>query len=345
MATIKFSTKLNNPDKWDEFVQAHPDGSLWHSSGFLDVIQKVFGYRSHFIWAEVEEKILGVLPLFSVSSLFWQSPRMIGVPVSTWCGAISESTEIESLLVEKAKELADEMKHQYVELRQIQPLDNDLKQKSSYVTFLYDLTGGKEKLLAKFEKDTRWAIRKAEKNGLIFESDCNDVKLFYELYARSLRDLGTPPYPFEFFVELKRTFGEDALVSTVRKDGKLLSTCFSIVYKDTLYALLAGAERKYLSLNPYSLMMWQLMAYGCNKQLSRFDFGRSRKNTGPYNFKKNWGLPETQLYYQYYLRSRLTVPDLESGSLSTKLFQSTWKMMPMQLVKTIGPRLRKYIVA
>jgi CelD/BcsL family acetyltransferase involved in cellulose biosynthesis len=135
------------------------------------------------------------------------------------------------------------------------------------------------------------------------------------------------------------------LVTSVTKDDKLVSACFSIKYKDTLHALLAGVDKRYLSLNPYSLMYWKLIEFACSNSLKCFDFGRSRIGTGSYNFKKNWGFPSTTLHYQYDLMKAREIPNLESGTTITKLFQLIWRMLPLGLVKWLGPKLRKYIVA
>ena len=194
-------------------------------------------------------------------------------------------------------------------------------------------------------RKTRGAIRKAEKNDLEVNVHNGSLHDFYDIYSRRLHDLGSPAYSFDFFKSLKEKFADDALITTVSKSGVVISVCFSIKYKDTLHALLAGVNKKFLSLNPYSLMYWKLIEYACEVGLSKFDFGRSRIGTGSYDFKKNWGFPSTALYYQYDLIKATEIPALEAGSLSTKLFQATWKMMPYALVKNLGPKLRRYIVA
>lgn len=344
MIIVNLKSILEATNGWDEFVRSHPHGCLWHSSAYLKVIAEAFRYIPYYLCAEENGKVVGILPLFAASSLITRQSRLISVPVSSWCGVIGNNSETVSLLITKAQKLADELEVDYLELRQMEKIGQDLAEKKTYVTFRYDLEAGSEVIWKEMNRKTRGSIRKAIKSDLKVEFDCGKVDLFYNIYLKRVRNLGSPPYSREFFIKLENSFGKDALITLVRKDGKIVCACFSIIYKDTLHALLAGVEKKYLPLNPYSLMYWRLIEYACAQKLKWYDFGRSQKGTSSYNFKNNWGFPETQLYYQYYLRKRETMPQLETGSHWTGLFQKTWRMMPMPVVRKIGPWVREQIV-
>lgn len=331
--------------KWDDFVLNNPGGTLWHSSSFLKCISNSFGYSLKLLYVEKEGEMVALLPLFSVPGLFGISNKLIGVPVSSWCGIICNSDEHESDLLKEARNWGNDLGAEYIEYRQIKKLRTNQSVKSTYVTFIFDLGEGSEVLWESMNRKTRGAIRKARKSELEVNVNNGSLDDFYNIYARRLHDLGSPAYSMDFFESLKREFGDDALITTVSKGGVIISACFSIKYKDTLYALLAGVNKRYLSLNPYSLMYWKLIEFACKEGLAKFDFGRSRIGTGSYDFKKNWGFPSTSLYYHYDLLKVAKIPALEAGSMSTKLFQFTWKMMPYPLVKKLGPGLRKYIVA
>lgn len=331
--------------RWDAFVLSNLHGNLWHSSSFLKCVASSFGYSLNLLHKEKEGKLVALLPLFSVPGFLGGALKLIAVPVSSWCGVISNTDEYESEILQEARNLGSQLGVDYIEYRQIKELGVNYPIKSTYVTFLYDLNSGSEELWNTMNRKTRGAIRKAEKSELVVNVQDGSLEDFYDLYVRRLRDLGSPAYGYDFFQNLKSEFGDDALITIVSKGDKVVSACFSIKYKDTLHALLAGVDKKYLSLNPYSLMYWKLIEFACEKNLARFDFGRSRIGTGSYDFKKNWGFPSTTLHYYYDLVKATEIPTLESGSVSTKLFQAIWKMMPLGLVKVLGPRLRRYIVA
>lgn len=331
--------------KWDDFVVNNPQGNLWHSSSFLKCVATNFGYSFYPLYKEHEGKLVAALPLFSVPAILGSSSKLVSVPVSSWCGAISDSGQFEAEILEEAYNLGIRLKSDYIEYRQLQELEGNHSEKNTYVTFLYDTSNGSESLWENMNRKTRGSIRKAEKSELKVNIADGSIDDFYNLYVRRLRDLGSPAYSYNFFADLKRAFGDDAMVTTVTKDYELVSACFSIKYKGTLHALLAGVDKRFLSLNPYSLMYWNLIEFACENNLKWFDFGRSRIGTGSYDFKKNWGFPSTALHYQYDLLKVDEIPALEAGSLSTKIFQLIWRIMPLGLVKILGPKLRKYIVA
>jgi len=342
---IKEHFSISDPAKWDSYVESDELGSLSQNSKFLEILVNVFGYKARYIWAEHEGEVVGVLPLMEVPGLLSSNVRLISVPVSAYSGAIGKSPEIVRSLVECAAEITKEPKKEYLEIRQLRRIDRDVITKESYVTFLYNLEAGKENFWENLNRKTRGSIRKAEKRGLICEVDSSNLEIFYKFYVKRLKELGSPAYPYTFFTELCSAFGDDVKISLVKKEERVIAACFSVIYNETIYAMLAGADSRYRSLNPYSLMYWKIIEYSCSHRVKRFDFGRSRIGTGSFDFKKNWGLPATQLYYQYILGTAKNYPTLESGSIWTRAFQFSWRLLPMPIARWIGPKIRKYIVA
>ena len=61
-------------DRWDAFVYACPEATFFHRAGWQTVIQRAFGHRTCFLYAEANGVIQGVLPLAEIkSSLFGHS--------------------------------------------------------------------------------------------------------------------------------------------------------------------------------------------------------------------------------------------------------------------------------
>ena len=63
-------------------------------------------------------------------------------------------------------------------------------------------------------------------------------------------------------------------------------------------------------------MYWELMRYAGAKGCKIFDFGRSKEGTGPYNFKRHWGLEPMALPYWYYAPNGQALPDTVRSILS-----------------------------
>src|SRR5258708_35156121 len=49
--------------RWDSFVEAAPDATFFHLSGWKEVIEQAFKHRTFYLIAERRSAITGVLPL------------------------------------------------------------------------------------------------------------------------------------------------------------------------------------------------------------------------------------------------------------------------------------------
>ena len=82
-----------------------------------DTIAGIFGLRPLYLAAEAEGKITGVLPMFHVRAPFLGS-KLISIPYDIGSGgALASDSASELLLVERAIEIAQEKKVNYLELR------------------------------------------------------------------------------------------------------------------------------------------------------------------------------------------------------------------------------------
>jgi hypothetical protein len=70
---------------------------------------------------------------------------------------------------------------------------------------------------------------------------------------------------------------------------------------------------------------------------SVFNYGRSKKGTGSYSFKKNWGFEPTDLAYEYWMQDGRHVPDNNPSNPKYKLLIDTWRKLPRGVVKLAGP--------
>jgi hypothetical protein len=70
-----------------------------------------------------------------------------------------------------------------------------------------------------------------------------------------------------------------------------------------------------------------------------FDYGRSKRGTGSFDFKKNWGFEPTPLAYEYKLWSRTGDPEINPLNPKYRLFILAWKPLPLALANAIGPHI------
>jgi len=90
-------------------------------------------------------------------------------------------------------------------------------------------------------------------------------------------------------------------------------------------------------------MYWNIIADSCAHGVQTFDFGRSKRGTGAFDFKSSWGMKMEVLPYRYHLVRASDVPEMSPVDRKFQLPVAAWKRLPFGLTKMIGPPLIRWI--
>jgi FemAB-related protein (PEP-CTERM system-associated) len=325
-------------EAWEQYVRSTAGATFFHSIRWKRVIERSFGYQACYFLAEEAGRVRGILPLFySKSLLFGRS--LISVPFGVYGGIVADDQTVEQALLETAEALARQLRVRYLELRHIDKHSLPLLTKDLYATFRREISGDIDQTLAAIPRKQRRMIRQGIKNGLqaSVERDC--LGEFYEIYAQSVKQFGTPVFPLRFFRHLCQEFAADCKVLSVWHEGKMVAGVMTFFFKDCVMPYYGGALRDYFPYAVNDFMYWELMRYGCEHGYRLFDFGRSKQGTGAYDFKRHWGFEPQPLCYQYYLHRAKTVPNLSPVNPKFQPFIEIWKRLPLSLTKCIGPTI------
>ena len=77
---------------------------------------------------------------------------------------------------------------------------------------------------------------------------------------------------------------------------------------------------------------------------TRFDFGRSTRQSGTYQFKRQWGAAEEPLFwYRLPIASRqiASAPPARAGN---DFLARMWQHLPLAVTRQVGPHVRKYLI-
>jgi FemAB-related protein (PEP-CTERM system-associated) len=327
---------------WDEYVLEHPEGTPFHLTAWKRVIERAFGFESRYLIASDNGAICGVLPLFLTSSWI-QGRTLISSPFAVY-GSICSSTETSRhALCMAAREMADRESVEYLELREAGESFRDgfdyFLAKDLYVTFDCELDKDPEVQLRRLPKDTRYMIRKAQRNGLRLVTDNSQLASFCEIYARSAQHLGTPVFGRSYFRTLLEESALNTEISVVWQGQRAVAAVLSFRFRDSLLPYYGGSLPEARSLGANNFMYWELMKESCERGLRHFDFGRSKLNTGSHFFKTQWGMRERPLPYQYYLVRRKTLPNFSPANPRFQLATKVWQHIPFPLAKILAPPL------
>lgn len=328
--------------RWDAFVETCPGATFFHRAGWQAILEDVFRHRTHFLYAERAGALEGVLPLCHVrSALFGNS--LASLPFAVYGGAAALNDEVAEALEREADALAQRLGVAHLELRHRLRRHVDWPIQDLYVTFRKEILPDVEANMAAIPRKQRAMVRKGIKNELASTIDPT-VDRFFELYADNVHRHGTPALPKRYFQALQRVFGDDCEVLTVAgPDGRPLSSVLSFYFRDEVLPYYAGDDVAARDLAANDFKYWELMRRACERGLRVFDYGRSKRDTGPYAFKKNWGFEPSPLAYEYRLYHREGVPQNNPMNPRYRAFIALWRKLPRPVVDRLGPMLVRHL--
>ncbi len=329
-------------EAWDAFVFACPQATFFHRVGWREILEGVFRHRTHYLVARRGEQIVGVLPLARVKSLLF-GDALTSLPFAVYGGVAVIDPEATGALHQAAIVLGRELGVQHLELRNRETLESAWPHQDIYVTFRKTLLPEVEANMLAIPRKQRAVVRKGIQRNLRSEIDA-DTDRFFELYADNQHRHGTPPHSRRYFEALRRVFGQDCEVLTaVTPEGKPVASVLSFYFRDEVLPYYAGdvVEARGLSANDFKY--WELMRRACERGIRVFDYGRSKLETGSFDFKKNWGFEPAALHYEYQLFSRDSVPQNNPTNPKYRAAIDLWRRLPRGVVNAVGPVLARHL--
>lgn len=329
---------------WDGYVKNHPEGTFFHLSDWKKVVEESFGHKSYYLIAEgYPGRIAGIFPLFSIKSILF-GKSMVSVPFATYGGILADDEEIEGKLCREAAALTRERHLDYLEIRNESKPLSDLPGKDLYYVFKKEISGDNDQNMKAVPKKARRMIRQGIKHGL--QAQFGDLDLldpFYELFAFNYHRLGTPVFSKQYLKNLLKTLKNQSDLLIISKDRQPLSGVLNFYFKDQVIPYYSGAYPESYKYAANDYLYWSLMSHSADRGYRIFDFGRSKKDTGPYHFKRHWGFEPRLLHYQYYLNRVNEVPNISPTNPKYQRRIETWKKLPSWATRMIGPAIVKYI--
>jgi FemAB-related protein (PEP-CTERM system-associated) len=328
--------------RWDAYVAASPDATFFHRAGWGRVIEKSFGQKTHFLYAERDGRICGLLPLAHYKS------RMFGNGlISCGCGMgggpIADDDRVHAALDRQALGLMERLGATFLEYRRPVRRHADWAFRDDlYATFENTIEPGEAENLKQIPRKQRAVLRKAIESGLSADIDTG-IDRFYPLYATTVHRLGTPVFSKTYFRALLEEFGADCDILTVSHNGRPLSSVLSFYFRDRVMPYYAGSGPGAREAGANDFMYWRLMRRAVERGYGVFDFGRSKVASGPYDFKRNWGFEPIPVVHEYRIADGGPLPDINPRNPKFRLFIAAWKRLPLSLANWVGPHIVRNI--
>ncbi len=335
---------LLGPDTsaWDTFVKAHLDSTFFHLSAWRRVIETAFAHKTHYLVAEQDGAIVGVLPLVQVRTRLF-GHMLISNPFCVYGGPLVANPEAGRALADHAAGLRAKLGASACEFRFLRPpedwLDEAWKARDAlYVTFRRSIAADDDANLKAIPRKQRAVVRRGIERGLTAMTD-RHVDRLHTIYAESVRNLGTPVFARKYFRVLAEAFGEAMDIVTVSSENVPVASVMNFYWRDEVIPYYGGGTRAARACQANDFMYWEVMRRAAARGCRLFDFGRSKQGTGAFAFKKNWGFAPTALSYRFLLAPGQTIPELNPLNPKYRLMIETWKRLPLPVANLVGPVL------
>jgi FemAB-related protein (PEP-CTERM system-associated) len=335
----EFSLEIRQPldsesDAWDTFVLKHRHGSPFHLMAWKKTIEESFHYRPFYLLARDGAGIRAVLPMFLVKNPL-VGRALISSPFAVYGGILAETDEARRALHAEAQRSASCLHADYVELRnayseQCVAASNV----SRYVTFTRLVGPDRQAMLASLPQKTRNTVRKSLNQQLAMRYAVKDLAAFDAVHSRNMHRIGTLTLPIHYLRNLMRYFGPMVDIREVVFENKIvIGVSLSFLYRDQMHTYYASTDAQYNHLAPNSFMYFDHLCWAGANGYEVFDFGRSKREGGVYEFKKRWGTSVRELPYEILLTGRRHLPKTASEGAFIPLFTALWQKLPLPLAR------------
>jgi FemAB-related protein (PEP-CTERM system-associated) len=265
------------------------------------------------------------------------------LPFVNYGGPSGESPAIEDALLGAAREVADDWGVDYLEIRSQRHLGDRYPCSTHKVSMTVDLGPDPDQLFNAFKGDQRKDIRRAYKYGFTARFGLADlVDDFYAILSESWRDLGTPIFQKAYLDAVVASFPRSTRICMVyAADGTPAAGAFVGHQNGIVEGMWLGTRNQYRRQMVGYVLYWELIKDACLGGHTLFHLGRSTADSGSETFKRKWNARPAQLYWQYVLRTRSEIPQLNVKNPKYHLAMAAWRRLPVSITQQIGPLIAR----
>jgi FemAB-related protein (PEP-CTERM system-associated) len=328
----------------DDYVRTHPLATPFHLSGWSRAVARGCRQANHYLVAETDGTVVGLLPLTAVHSpLFGRA--LVSSAFAVGGGVLADDDVVAKALIAEAVAMAERLTCPTVELRGgMMAAGSDWHHdNTTYLGFVRDLAVDDEAELLAIPRKQRAEVRRALGYELTVETGSSeqDRAAHYAVYSESVRNLGTPVFPRSLFDAVLDEFEGEADILTVRHQGSAIASVLSLYWRGTVMPYWGGGTAAARGWRANDLMYYALMNHARRRGCMRFDFGRSKAGTGPAAFKHNWGFDGQPLAYAKFAADGEAPRDINPLNPKYRLQVALWQKLPLSLANRIGPMIAR----
>jgi FemAB-related protein (PEP-CTERM system-associated) len=330
-----------SPAEWNAFVRTSSHWTHYHLFGWKRVVETVFAHECPYLAARDDGgRLTGVLPLVRVRSALF-GHYLVSMPFLNYGGPLGDDRALRDLS-SAASALAETTGVDLLELRCRTELPIALAASHRKITVLLDLPSHDPDVLWRaLDAKVRSQVRRPQKDGVTVLFGPDQVDPFFEVFARHMRDLGTPTQPKRLFEALVAEFGDSMTIGVAYLGGRPVAAGSGFQWNDEFELVWAASLREHNRIAPNMLLYWRFIERCIAGGLRTFNFGRCTPGSGTHRFKRQWGGRDQPLWWHQHARGHAHTPSPDDARF--RLGPRVWRRLPMSVATLLGPRIVRFI--
>jgi CelD/BcsL family acetyltransferase involved in cellulose biosynthesis len=338
---------------WDSYVEGHPQGRFSQLFGYR-CLERVYGYRPHYLGFVRSGKLVGVLPAFEARSAIF-GRRFLSQPFSEYGGFLLDAdldTGARDQVFDAVLSFMRLHRHEQLETHGnfgCGPSPRFRRGNEQQLAYL-PLTAGVSEVWEKvISRHVRKAVRKSEREGLTCIERSDEQTLrdhFHPLYVRSMKRLGSPPHAFAYFGQCRAALGERMRIFWAMRGEQPIAGLLGFTCGRRVSITNIVSDERYWELRPNDLVHWEFIRWAMENGYAQFDFGSVRYD-GQAQYKSKWGCAMVESGY-YYLATTAVAAGQRAFDSSSRTLTFAGRMwtnwVPAPVAQAVGPLLRKHLV-
>lgn len=289
---------------WNEYVDTHPQGTVFHTSEMIEVFRATPKYKPYSIAAMNEDgKVVAVLASVQVST----APRLAGRLAARsimFSEPLCDDSDEGFVALKQLVQLHDERVRTstlYCEVRSIgapgteqSVLESCGHDHLDYLNYIVDLTPDAEQLWRNIPKKMRQKIRATARRDVIVADATSEAGIneMYELVRFSYARSRVPLVDVQIFHEALRLLPAGTVrVRTAYDQDQPVASIISLVHRGRVFSWYGGTLRLN-GKSPFGMIVWDDIEWGSKNGQQVYDFGGAgwpEEDYGPRRIKASFG--------------------------------------------------------